>query len=65
MPASKYYSQFNSAVKTYINNSNEFENIDNILDIVDIDLLIRILRSIESRFAYVTRDDKKAEGLNY
>lgn len=65
MPASKYYSQFNSAVKTYINNSNEFENIDNILDIVDIDLLIRILRSIESRFAYVTRDDKKAEGLKY
>ena len=65
MPASKYYSQFNSAVKAYINKSNDFENIDSILDIDDIVLLRRILVSIESRFAYVTRDDKKAEGLKY
>jgi predicted HNH restriction endonuclease len=65
MPASKYYSQFNSAVKAYINKSNDFENIDSILDIDDIVLLRRILVLIESRFAYVTRDDKKAEGLKY
>ena len=65
MPASKYYSQFNYAVKSYINNSNDFDNIDCILDIDDVDLLSRILISIESRFAYVKHDDKKAEGLKY
>ena len=65
MPANKYYSQFNSAVKLYINNSNEFDDIDSILDIDDVDLLNRILVSIESRYAYVTRDDKKSEGLKY
>lgn len=65
MPASKYYSQFNRAVKVYINNSNDFEEIDSILDIDDIELLNRILVSIESRFAYITRDDKKSEGLKY
>lgn len=65
MPASKYYSQFNSAIKSYISKSDEFENVDNILDIDDIDLLNRILISIESRYAYVTKDDKKTEGLKY
>lgn len=65
MPASKYYSQFNSAVKTYINNSKDFKKIDSILDIDDIALLNRILESIESRFAYVKHDDKKTEGLKY
>lgn len=65
MPASKYYSQFNSAVKAYINKSNDFENIDSILDIDDVGLLTRILLSIENRFAYVKHDDRKAEGLKY
>ena len=61
MPANKYYSQFNSAVKLYINQSNDFEDIESILDIVDIDLLNRIIISIQSRFAYVKHDDKKIE----
>ena len=65
MPASKYYSQFNIAVKAYINKSNDFENIDSILDIDDVGLLTRILFSIENRFAYVKHDDRKAEGLKY
>ena len=65
MPASKYYSLFNSALKSYINKSNDFEDIDSILDIDDVDLLTRILFSIEHRFAYVKRDDKKTEGLKY
>jgi predicted HNH restriction endonuclease len=65
MPASKYYSQFNNAIKSYINKSNHFEDIDCILDIDDVDLLTRILFSIEHRFAYVKRDDKKTEGLKY
>ena len=65
MPASKYYSQFNSAVKLYINNSSDFDYIDSILDIDDVDLLTRILYSIEHRFAYVKRDDRKSEGLKY
>lgn len=65
MPASKYYSQFNNAIKSYINKSNHFEDIDCILDIDDVDLLTRILFSIEHRFAYVKHDDKKAEGLKY
>ena len=65
MPASKYYSQFNSAIKSHINRSDDFEDIDSILDIVDVDLLHRILISIESKFAYVTHDNKKAEGLKY
>lgn len=65
MPANKYYSQFNSAVKLYINQSNDFEDIESILDIVDIDLLNRIIISIQSRFAYVKHDDKKIEGLKY
>lgn len=65
MPVSKYYSQFNSAVKDYINKSNDFEHVDSILDINDIELLNRILSSIVDRYAYVTRDDKKMEGLKY
>lgn len=65
MPASRYYSLFNSTIKSYINKSTDFENIDSILDIDDIELLNRILISIESRFAYIRRDDKKAEGLKY
>ena len=65
MPAKKYYSQFNNAVKLYINNSSDFDDIDSILDIDDVDLLSRILLSIEHRFAYVKRDDKKSEGLKY
>lgn len=65
MPANKYYSQFNNAVKLYINKSSDFDNIDSILDIDDVGLLTRILFSIENRFAYVKHDDRKAEGLKY
>ena len=65
MPANKYYSQFNNAVKLYINKSRDFDNIDSILDIDDVGLLTRILFSIENRFAYVKHDDRKAEGLKY
>ena len=65
MPANKYYSQFNNAVKLYINKSSDFDNIDSILDIDDVGLLTRILSSIENRFAYVKHDDRKAEGLKY
>ena len=52
MPANKYYTQFNNAVKLYINKSSDFDNIDSILDIDDVGLLTRILFSIENRFAY-------------
>ena len=65
MPASKYYSQFNTTIKSFINKSDEFENIENIIDIDDVDLLCRILISIQSRYAYVRKDDKKTEGLKY
>jgi 5-methylcytosine-specific restriction protein A len=65
MPANKFYSQFNNAVKLYINKSSDFDDIDSILDIDDVGLLTRILLSIENRFAYVKRDDKKTEGLKY
>ena len=65
MPANKYYSQFNNAVKLYINKSSDFDDIDSILDIDDVGLLTRILFSIENRFAYVKHDDRKAEGLKY
>ena len=65
MPANKYYSQFNNAVKLYINKSSDFDNIDSILDIDDVGLLTRILFSIENRFAYVKHDDRKAEGLKF
>ena len=65
MPANKYYSQFNNAVKLYINKSSDFDNIDSILDIDDVGVLTRILFSIENRFAYVKHDDRKAEGLKY
>lgn len=65
MPASKYYSQFNTTIKSFINKSDEFENIENIIDIDDVDLLCRILISIQSRYAYVRKDDKKSEGLKY
>ena len=65
MPANKFYSQFNNAVKLYINKSSDFDDIDSILDIDDVGLLTRILFSIENRFAYVKHDDRKAEGLKY
>mgnify|MGYP003298575008 CR=1 FL=1 len=65
MPANKYYSQFNNAVKLYINKSSDFDDIDSILDIDDVELLTQILSSIEHKFAYVKHDDKKSEGLKY
>ena len=58
MPTNKYYTQFNTAIKTYINKSANFENIDNILDITDIDALNKIRDSIENQYAYIKRDDK-------
>ena len=65
MPAKDYYSKFNSAIKSYINKSGQFDEIDSILDIVDIKLLNRILESMQSGVAFVTKDNKKAEGLKY
>ena len=65
MPTSKYYTQFNTAVRTYINKSVDFENIDSILDITDIDTLNSIRDSIMNRYAYIKHDDKKLEGLKY
>ena len=65
MPTNKYYTQFNTAIKTYINKSANFENVDNILDITDIDTLNKIRDSIENQYAYIKRDDKKLEGLKH
>lgn len=65
MPTNKYYTQFNTALTTYVNKSAEFENIDSILDITDIDILNSIRDSIVNQYAYIKRDDKKLEGLKF
>ena len=65
MPTNKYYAQFNIAIKTYINKSANFENVDSILDITEIDTLNSIRDSIINQYAYIKYDDKKLAGLKY
>lgn len=64
MPAKKYYTGFNIAIKKFVNEKLNM-SIDSILDIVDYSTLVSIQDSLQTRFIFITNNDKKLEGIKY